>query len=93
MVRRIETTRPVAAERVVNRSSRRRSSGRHVPASERNRGPVLLAPSEKAEDVALTVIDDFDDNIPVATKELEAIETHLNTLLGLENLNNPSQLE
>jgi hypothetical protein len=39
------------------------------------------------------VVDDFDAEIPIGPKELEAIEIYLMRFLGLEKMDNSSQIE
>jgi hypothetical protein len=88
-----KTIRPVAIERVVSRSSGRRRSGRHPLVGELQRRPATIHSGDATGGLGLVVVDDFDARIPIGPKELEAIETYLNPFLGLEKLDNPSQIE
>jgi len=62
-------------------------------AGELHRRPATNQPREATGVLEVAVVDDFDGEIPIGPKELEAIETYLNPILGLEKWDNPSQIE
>jgi hypothetical protein len=64
-----------------------------VLAGGRNPPAVPIEPGDMPADATLAVVDDFDVTIPVGAKELEAIETHLSALVGLEKLHGRCHIE